>query len=87
MNMKLLLPENINHLFVFERSICCDKYMYIYVHIHACICAYICIYIRMDVRVLMYVYTCVTVSYSICYLLIVSVLWILTFEQRMVILW
>ena len=42
----------------------------------------VCIIMYMDVRVLMYVYTCV--SYSICYL-IVSVLWIFTFEQRMVI--
>ena len=41
--------------------------------IHACIGTYICIDIRMDVRVWMYVYTCV--SYSIFYLLIVSVLW------------
>ena len=40
-------------------------------------------YIRMDVRVGMFVYTCV--SYSIFYLLIESVLWILMFEQRMVI--
>ena len=63
--------------------------MNIYVHIdvcmciHACICTYIWIYIHMDVRVLMYVYTCV--FYTIFNLLIVSVLGILTFEQRMVI--
>ena len=55
--------------------------IYVYIDvcmcIHACIGTYICIDIRMDVRVWMYVYTCV--SYSIFYLLIVSVLWNLIF--------
>ena len=50
-------------------------YMHVYVHI------YVLIYVWM--YVCEYVYTCV--SYSIFYLLIVSVLLILIFEQRMVI--
>ena len=42
----------------------------------------VCIYMYMDVRVWMFVYT--YVSYSIFYM-IVYVLWILTYDQRMVI--
>ena len=44
-----------------------------------CVCVFICIW--------MYVCECmfIHVYYKILYLLIVSVLWILTFEQRMVI--
>ena len=47
--------------------------------IHACICTYICIW--------MYVCECmfIYVHYNVLYVLIVSVLWILTFEQWMVI--
>ena len=41
-----------------------------------CVCVFICIW--------MYVCECVFM-HNILYLLIVSVLWILTFEQRMVI--
>ena len=51
---------------------CVCTYMHVYVHIFICIWMYLC----------ECVYTCA--SYSIFYL-IVSVLWILTFEQRMVI--
>ena len=44
-----------------------------------CVCVCVCIYMYMGGCVFMHVY------YNILYLLIVSVLWILTFEQRMVI--
>ena len=71
---------------MFERSTCCEIYTCIYrcVYVHTCMYMYIymCIYMYMDVRMWMYVYTCA--SYSIFYL-IVSVLWIMTFEQRMLI--
>ena len=59
------------------------KYMCIYgcVYVHTCryICVFICIW--MYVRECMFIH----VYYNVLYLLIVSVLWILTFEQRMVI--
>ena len=44
-----------------------------------CVCVFICIWMYVCGCVLLHVY------YNILYLLIVSVLWILTFEQRMVI--
>ena len=44
-----------------------------------CVCVFICIWMYVCGCVFMHVY------YNILYLLIVSVLWILTFEQRMVI--
>ena len=70
---------------MFGWSTCCEIYVYIDVCmcIHACICTYICVFIC----IWMYVCEClfIHVYYNILYLLILSVLWILTFEQRMVI--
>ena len=61
------------------------KYICIYrcVYVHTCMYMYICV----SLCIWMYVCECVFIHvyYNILYLLIVSVLWILTFEQRMVI--
>ena len=80
-----LVPPPRHNALMFGWSTCCEIYMYIDVCmcIHACICTYICVF----TCIWMYVCECVFmhVYYNILYLLIVSVSWILIFEQRMVI--
>ena len=53
--------------------------------IHACICTYICVFIWIWMYVCECMFIHVYYNIGLPYLLIVSVLWILTFEQRMVI--
>ena len=83
-----LVPPPRHNALMFGWSTCSQLWnIYVYIDvcmcIHACICTYICVF----TCIWMYVCECVfiRVYYNILYLLIVCVLWILTFEQRMVI--
>ena len=79
-------PPPRHNILMFDRSTCYEIYVYTYMYVCTCMLVYrhihhvyMCIYMYMDVRLWIYVYTCI--SYSILYLLIGSVLWIVTLNS------